>query len=122
MPKPDSSTRVRVDGHEVVTYSYGSGSDAGKNETSAETSGDYLYLAPAGKNLTFVNASGDNNGYQYPVAGTTYPSPNPYVLAAGMDTVVTDAQGNYIGELDNPAPYMPTARPAWAMLWPCRVR
>jgi proline iminopeptidase len=23
MPKPDSSTRVKVDGHEVVTYSYG---------------------------------------------------------------------------------------------------
>src|SRR5258708_3969736 len=23
MPKPDSSTKVRVDGHEVVTYSYG---------------------------------------------------------------------------------------------------
>jgi len=25
MPKPDSSTKVRVDGHEVVTYSYGDG-------------------------------------------------------------------------------------------------
>ena len=25
--QPDASTRVRVDGHEVVTYSYGSGSE-----------------------------------------------------------------------------------------------
>jgi hypothetical protein len=101
-------TALNYPGVTVITYSYGNSSNAGSNESTGETSTDYLYLAPAGKNVTFVNASGDNKGVQYPVAGTTYPSPNPYVLAAGMSTMISDAQGNYLGELTNTSPYMPT--------------
>ncbi len=100
-------TAMNFPGVSVITYSYGNSSSAGANESSSETSQDYQYLPPTGRNITFVNASGDNKPVQYPVPGTTYPSPNPYVLAAGMSTMITDAQGNYLGEIDNTAPFMP---------------
>lgn len=80
---------VTMRGVSVVSYS------AGGSETSLAFSADSDYAIPG---VTVVASAGDR-AFFGSRSGVLYPAVSKNVLAAGETELVTDAQGNYIGEL-----------------------